>query len=831
MRKHQNKINVKFQGIADYIDGENAPAGTCQQMTNLREKRDSVVAVGQCVQIGTISDNEKIVAVHHTSSAKKNVISTIGNAVMLHSTIAADGSATTIGSTLTSTQHAITAVHGLGDFLMITTEGGNMLLKYDATTDNYIKLDTADAIPRLLLSASGKHTLSETIPAYTFAKPLQQWQGPLQATDADGIAAIATDTYHKLCQRATAEGYITQPVLARYAVRLWNDDYLWVSAPVLLGHGIQTMDTTATATTAGSSYTGINAAETSIDTFRLSIVAEAGTAAQWDGLVKSIDILVSGEIDPVATSSPIEWTFSRPTVDNATINRLSFNLQAIDSGTFISRLLVAAQWRVACSIYDLAALRQGNVNASNCQVSPNSTGLPAGMLRYEITGTTTSTVTATAIDRCASASARRYCHTALYVHNRRMFAAGGNAILVNPWHPSQLWHGSLTAGTCRIVTETHIKTNSGEAVTVWQGTASTYPETLNPIISYPDARATSMTISILPTGGTVLRIVASLHSVPELDMACSSPSDGLQPLTFTDTEIDTLPIPAATQCSQATTGEVVEYEELNPLAIAQWHNVCDSNIRAIAATSHHTNNNIGTPLYIFADDGTYALPYRVASARYSPAVILSRHTIAPTVSPADCDTAVYFVTTRGEVCRLERYSAMSILNGMESISQMAWNSMENELWLKTGIGIVVVMASGRTYLRNDAAYDQLFHLSPIAAFAATDEGSLLDISREQATSSVAIKLLTFPIAITDDMPSPQSVTWKIFSDDATLDMRILGEIGASCHRMTLCSIKASGSIAAPIKAKLIAPPVRTVRLSITGTVAPATIIRPALIVV
>lgn len=830
MKSYKSKINVKFKGIASYIDGENAPEMACEKATNLREKGDAMMAVGKPQQVSTLANGEKIVAIHRTSSDKKLLISTTGNSVTLHGTIEADDSVTKSGQTLSTAESPINAVKSIGDFLLVATAGGNILLKYNAITDTYTTLDIADAIPRLLLSASGKHTISSNLPAYTFASPLQHWQGPLPAEDVDNISDLAVDAYKRLLGNAAAEGYMVQPILARYAVRLWNDDYLWVSAPVLLGHGIQTMNTTATAAADGNNYTGINATETTIDAYRLSVAVEEGTSVQWDGIIKSIDILISDEIEPILTASPIEWSFTRPTVDGTTVNRLNFGLQATDSYAFIASLLATGQWHVASSIYELAALRQGNVYASNCRLSIDSTGLPAGMLRYEITNiATASVVKTTDIDRCATASARRYCHTALCVHNRRMFAAGGTTMLVNPWHPSQWWQGSLSATTCRIVVETHIKTSSGEATTVWQGMTDTDPEALNPIITYPDARAISMKISLLPNGGKVKRIEVALHSATGIDMACSAPSANLQPLQFTTTDSDTLPVPTPMLNTENTIGEVVEYEELNPLAISRWHNVCDSTIRAMAATSHHTNNNIGTPLYIFADDGTYAMPYRVATAQYSPAVILSHQAIAPTVAPADSDTAVFFATTRGKVCRLERYTASTITDKINRIEQMAWNATENELWIKSEDRLVIAMASGRTYHRNDAAYDHIYHLSPTYAYATTASDHLLDITSEQDVGAVNIELLTYPIIIADEAAMPRSVTWRIFSSDATLDMCITGENGASCHGMTLCRIKASGTVSAPITAKLIAPPVRTVRLSITGTVASTTIMRPALI--
>lgn len=832
MKNDTRSIKVFFSGIPNFTDNENTPTGSCEELSNIRQDGNALAAIGKCVKAGTIADGERPAALHHTSTGAKHLISIVGNStVKWLGVVNADGSITTNESTLASTTDAaIIDMACVGDFMVVSTDSGNIFLKYDPFGNKYTRLDTSDAVPKLILGTSGKHTIGGSIPKYDFDSPLSQWQRPLPATDVEQISALATDTYRQLCQRAETEKYMIQPSFARYAVRLWDDSYMWISAPILLGNGLQSMATAATAATSGSTFTGISQAETKVEAYRPTVVAECGTDAAWDSLIKSIDILITDECRPIDTPALIEYTCSDKTTDGAVSYRIDFGLSTIDTNTALAELLASGQWTVACSIYDLDALRQGIVTASNCQQSANATGLPEGTHRYEITGSTAEVVSADEIDRCTSSATLRPCLTSLCKHNRRLFAACNFGTLANPWHPSQFWHGSLSGTPCRIIVETRLKTKAGNACTLWQGTSAFTPESLSPVVSYPDSRATSMTISLLPTNGTVRQASIKLHNVPSRNMACSA-GGSTDPIRLTDTGLDILPVPQYTQVIENLAGTLLEYEELNPFAIAATHHVCSTPIRAISATSHHTNNNIGTPLYAFADDGTYALPYRVASSQFSPAVAISRQAIDPQVRPVSSDTCLYFSTTRGNVCRIDRYRVTEVMHGIAP-TQMAWNSAKKELWLLTDKETpltVLMQPSSTCYHRNDTDFKQLFHLSGTEAYAAAADGSLLDITREDDSTPVNVELLTCPIVISDMAAIPRSVIWHLFATDAALRLTVYGEHGSSCHGTVLCRISATGSIAAPLPVRLIAPPVRYVRLSVSGTIKPGTIIRNAVL--
>ena len=337
MKNGNNRIEVKFAGLRNYVDGENAVAGECERMVNLRERRDAVAAVGRCMEVGELATSERLVAMHYVAGGR-HLISAAGNTLYWHGTVADDGTESPRGTVIAVATAEIGAVAAVGDFVVAATASGNVVVQYDASAGAYSQVDTSGMVPRLLLSPSGRHTFSDVVAASEFDNPVTHWQRPLPTADVERISANAADAYERLRRCAAVEGYLLQPVLARYAVRLWDDSYLWVSAPLLIGNGIQSMATVATAATDGSAFTGVNTATAQVQGYRVSVVVEEGTAAACDRLVKSVDILVCDEIDPVDYSSLVDYTCVRSTTGGTVAYSMGYEFPAADGTALLSRL-------------------------------------------------------------------------------------------------------------------------------------------------------------------------------------------------------------------------------------------------------------------------------------------------------------------------------------------------------------------------------------------------------------------------------------------------------------------------------------------------------------
>ena len=147
MKNSDKRVTVKFAGIGNYADVENAPAGMCEKLVNMREKRDAVSAVGRCLRVGTLATGEKIVAVHCVVGAS-NMISAIGGTLYWHSIIAVDGTVTPKGVAIASVDADIISVVAVGDFLVCATQGTGMVVKYDFVAHCYTWQDVSLALSR-----------------------------------------------------------------------------------------------------------------------------------------------------------------------------------------------------------------------------------------------------------------------------------------------------------------------------------------------------------------------------------------------------------------------------------------------------------------------------------------------------------------------------------------------------------------------------------------------------------------------------------------------------------------------------------------------------------
>lgn len=817
----RKSIIADFSGKINYTIEEEAPIGSCSTLVNLRENSGGLTPVGSLPTLTTLAAGEKLIAAHEVHGTV-NLISLAGNSIKWHATMAVDGTFSVKGITLCDIDGNLTAISALSDYVMISTSRGCVLLKYDKNNNSYKTLDKNKAIPRLLLGTASTGRISEIVPGLEFESVYTHWQPPLHADDIARLSDNIQDAYKRLQRYASGNGLLIQPLLARYAVRLWDDSYLWVSPPLLVGNGLQPAEGIATVRTEENNFIGIEQSVIESATYRVAIIVENGSDEDWDSLIKSIDILVTTESSPIDTSSFADYTCTTDNHDNMLSYRMEYSLKSASENDTTNLLLDSKKWTIACQITDMAALRQGIAKAANCDVATDATGLPAQMKRYEITHyDNTAVVESSQLSSCMESIEKNMCYNSILCHNRRLFASGNAALLVNPWHPSLFWHGNIDAGNCDIMVETYIKTPDGTAVTYWKGSSNIIPAELNPILAYPDPRAFRMKIMLL-ANGSVKQIEVDLSPSNGQWMAIDSSTH-----SFSDTGASSLPEIDDGTCIENITGKVYEYTELNPLAISLVHNVCDNSILAMAASARHTNNNIGSPIYIFAENGTYALPYLTASAKYAPAVPLTNHRIAKGTKPVESHANVYFATYDGKICSLSQYKIEDLLWHVETES-LAWNHEYDELWISCKDGsIEVLMPSGRLYSRTINEITTLQQLTSDIAVAVCPDGKILDISHEDE-STADVELLTNPIILNNHEPAiPYEIIWNIFASGLSMRLAAYGETGASCHGMTLAAMQVNGNVSSPIPMRLISPRTRVMRLGFAGKFPHNAIICPA----
>ena len=264
----------------------------------------------------------------------------------------------------------------------------------------------------------------------------------------------------------------------------------------------------------------------------------------------------------------------------------------------------------------------------------------------------------------------------------------------------------------------------------------------------------------------------------------------------------------------------------NPFVLEYRHNVSGGEIRALTAASKPIySGGLGRyPLYIFTQNGIFALPQN-ASGEYGEARLIHNTAIASDVKPVQGDQCVWFVSDKlllYDLCgtRLTRH-----MNHCHA-KQLAWNTVEQELWMRDTNGLLqLLMAHDRT-TRLSLQATQIWSRDT-TALAINAQGEVLDITRETPLDNCPILYRSHPIVLDHLMHTAvTAVVWNIFSPEAQLSLSMHGERGSSCHGFLVNSIRVQGTVNAPLRIPVITQPLRTLRLSVQGTVKSGTLLLP-----
>ena len=280
---------VAPRGMAPRVNRESAHPGEAAVAVNVREQENSLQVTGVPMAVGKIGQGERLllIADGHYVTCRQQV-------VMIDS------------ETVTTVDGTIVNAHAIGNLIVIVADNGFTYLS--STGEGWTVINPADAIPQLAFSANCS-TSSADIEAYTFAEPYNQWRAPLATVDTTALARMMNAAWTALRADALAAGWHTAPMLVRWAVRLKDGTYLWMSEPCRVGD-----DTLANAsriavnvTTSSNGFTGTEAGRLTMTHYSLGITVTSDIAADWLPLVESIDVLATDEATLLAANRSLDY--------------------------------------------------------------------------------------------------------------------------------------------------------------------------------------------------------------------------------------------------------------------------------------------------------------------------------------------------------------------------------------------------------------------------------------------------------------------------------------------------------------------------------------------
>ena len=290
MKKNEMKMmRVEPRGVVPHVNGEAARCGEAAAALNVREQEASLQVTGQPMPVGTIAVGSRLLLI-----ADGHYVTCRDNTVMID------------GETVLNVDGAVVGAHAVGALIVVVTNKGFAYLSH--RDGGWVVLDPADAVPQLSFGASTANMGAE-IAAYTFVEPYRQWVAPLADADTAALGGMMRGAWNALHADAAALGRHTSPMLVRWAVRLKDGNYLWMSDPVRVGDEtlVNADRITAMVNTSDGQFTGTQATELRMVHYGLEIEVTRDISASWLPLVSSIDVFATSEAELLSAGRRLEY--------------------------------------------------------------------------------------------------------------------------------------------------------------------------------------------------------------------------------------------------------------------------------------------------------------------------------------------------------------------------------------------------------------------------------------------------------------------------------------------------------------------------------------------
>ena len=325
-KKVMSETRVVPRAVVPLANGEAAQRGDAYRALNMREREEALQVTGRPVVAGAIAAGDRLLTI-----GGSNIVTCSGRVVRID------------GQTVATAGSEIVGAHTIGDMLVVVCRDGLIWLARQG--EGWILLDPADAVPQLTFGTA-LSTSTATIGPYDFVEPYNEWRAPLADADTSALADMLSTAYNSLNADARAEGRHTAPMLVRWAVRLWDGTYLWMSEPVRVGDATlaNANRIEALVTVAGQRFAGIVATPLPLIHYALTIDVTRSIAAEWLPLVAGIDVLATDEARLLNSSHALDYRcLTRTTGDRQYV--LEMGLSRRSAGA-VTAQLAASSWHL-----------------------------------------------------------------------------------------------------------------------------------------------------------------------------------------------------------------------------------------------------------------------------------------------------------------------------------------------------------------------------------------------------------------------------------------------------------------------------------------------------
>lgn len=826
---------IHFIGTALNKSARESDCGECHRIVNLKQHNNALKPTTSHHTFATLNASNRTLRYIHSCNNAQHFISTSGNTLYHEMDIASDGNITPLNRTLLACTSPITTITSLGNTLIIGTASDTQYLLY--RNDAYIALGCHPQLPIIRFNEKVVETAAEYKARYEIAGKIE-WLN-------ENLYNIITDYYmgsvYKLRNELYEKKCYFQPIMIRYALRLFDGSHIMPSPPILLNLNYDFLTGNQVLTFAydeptDTTYIVENAI--SLNGYGIEYTIDTLQLDEWSDIVCGIDIFVSQEVAIMEEGDIEGGSYEQGYADNYyfTFNIPSTNLSQLKQTALEETLF-----------YKVASIDINNAVTGTPTLIANDFAPTEVIYRPRLV------VDTSALSRVGANRS--------YVYNNRLHLADITQELYTGY-PLRLFSTSHNSenGSAWVYTRTRLSVDGRSSNEVIACSRIDYFDyLLSPLISYPDNHAIDMEIVVRYNDYEYRKTIA-LHSVANEDRA-SYLNEEMKKMDIREWECieitpDNLDDYYTESQSQSISmrNRLIVSETNNPFFFPTElsYNISNGIITGIAATTAAlSQGQYGEfPLYIFTTEGIWAMQVGSNEVCYARATPISQEPIEPAALIIPIENGIVYrsgdnlLLLKGATSKIllplkevifntfnrqlpsivgdEESSILdaSSLNAFFSGNLSAgYRHINNELIfgnLSRPYSIALELSTGHLY-RIDTAYQALVW-GENALYAQVNNNQLHNLNHD-IKQSRDVCLISKPIALAPDTYTRlRQVMWRMQGNNCTLKLIVTASHEPEGESIVIQQVIYEGNIAGHLPMKIHSSPYKYYRLILVGNV-------------
>lgn len=837
------KSRIIFNGMNRHASPATAQPGDCSSVVNLRKQSGHLIPVGTPKYLYNTQEKDRRLLYVHTCYDGEHHITANDYALYYEVNIDRDSEKITPVEKELFTLNGSTAlsVQSIGNTLIVICAEHTYYLLYKE--GEYIFLGEQPDFPEISFSAYTRYTDAYIVPEHTFS---ETYNNPtyLKTEETNFYNGAYYDAFFQLQEQAWKRRYFIQPILIRYALTLYDGSCIFSSTPVMLSQAnpIQPSQLRIRIKNSNNICTGTYEGQIIAENFIVKYFIHSLNLENWKDIVKSIDFFVTPEATIFETGETLQgmdFKIERTQENGNTVFYVTGDISFLDRNEIKKQYMQSSLFYKITSIEDWSNLKVGEWYDFYSDIRPDM------LVHEEVLSPDNTTLLSTG----AQVS---------YVLNKRLHQANLSRKMFPGFPLIMQTTGRTNAEPAEAYICTYLKTERGESMVVWSGTTDYFYNQLSPFISYPDSNAYLMEIVVKSASGLYRKRIELTPSEYENRADYLDDSFVAAPL-----EVDsaagssalTIPSPSNDVYTQDNILRVSKYENPFVFPAEQTYSVSNGAITGIASiTTALSEGQFGEfPLYLFTEEGIWALQSGSGEVCYSNQHQLSREPISREYPIIPLEEAILFATPKGlsilqgattqqllafdelpyeDNSKLQDYQLSSnILQATCDTTPLsdfiqgciiAYNPIEKELlFCQPRLGYTVVLHLPSMYMYRTTQVYTSYLYDATHLLGQDEQGNIFDLQKEIRNNTAQIVLLTRPITLqSESYQRWRELSLRVSSSGKKTILSLWGGNDAENKFVTVGQLSNSGKIPGKLTLRITGPAYKYYRIFFSGDVMP-----------